>query len=408
MLMTTNSINFTQRNVAIDTLRALTMLLMIFVNDLWTVRNAPEWLGHAQIEQDMLGLADIVFPCFLFVVGMSIPYAIEIRFSKGFSELSTITHILVRTLALLLMGVFIVNSEAGVAEYTGLNIATYRILMVIAFFFIWNVYPKTNKPIKHLYSVLKILGLFILLYLAITFRDSNGGVFASRWWGILGLIGWTYLICAFIYLFTRNRLKYLIPIWAIFVLICILKATTVNGEPILNLPPGNFLDQMLALLHIGNGALPALTMGGILLSLLSVKYINMRGKKKTIFALLIAGLLFFTGFICHKFWIVSKILETPTWIFYCSAIAVTSYIILYWLAEKGKASWFNIIKPAGTATLTCYLIPYILYSIIYLTHWQLPEQILESPIGILKCIAFAFITVGLTALLNKIGIKLKI
>ena len=31
---------------SIDILRALTMLLMIFVNDLWTLTDIPQWLGH--------------------------------------------------------------------------------------------------------------------------------------------------------------------------------------------------------------------------------------------------------------------------------------------------------------------------------------------------------------------------
>jgi len=407
--MNTLKTDFTQRNVAIDLLRALTMLLMIFVNDLWTIRGEPDWIGHAGYNQDLLGLADIVFPCFLFVVGMSIPYAIEGRFGKGYSGVSTVAHILTRTLALLVMGVFIVNTESGVSEETGLNIATYRILMVAAFFLIWNVYPKTDKKEKkYLFSAFKIIGLLLLLFLAIVFRDDNGGIFESRWWGILGLIGWTYLVCAFVYLFTRDRLKYLIPVWIIFVVWCILKTPMTGSEPILNMPRGNFLDEMINIVHIGNGALPAFTMGGILLSVIGARYINLDNRKKAFWAGIAVILLFIAGFISHKFWIVSKIQATPPWIFYCTAIAVASYIILYWLAQKGKASWFDIIKPAGTATLTCYLIPYILYSIFHLTHFRLPNAILESPVGIIKCIVFSFLTIGITALINKIGIKLKI
>ena len=72
-----------KRNGAIDMLRGLTMFLMVLVNDLWTVGNVPEWIGHTTANQDGMGLADIVFPMFLFSVGMSIPYAIERRFSKG-------------------------------------------------------------------------------------------------------------------------------------------------------------------------------------------------------------------------------------------------------------------------------------------------------------------------------------
>ena len=69
--------------MTIDILRAVTMLLMIFVNDLWTLTNIPEWLGHTALYEDGMGLADVVFPAFLFIVGLSIPHAIRARFQKG-------------------------------------------------------------------------------------------------------------------------------------------------------------------------------------------------------------------------------------------------------------------------------------------------------------------------------------
>ena len=39
--------NMTKRIQTIDYLRAITMLLMIFVNDFWTLKNIPNWLKHA-------------------------------------------------------------------------------------------------------------------------------------------------------------------------------------------------------------------------------------------------------------------------------------------------------------------------------------------------------------------------
>lgn len=407
--MNKNATDFTQRNVAIDILRALTMLLMIFVNDLWTIKGEPEWLGHAAGNQDFMGLADIVFPCFLFVVGMSIPFAIERRFSKGFPGVSTVAHILTRTLALLLMGVFIVNTESGVSPASGMTLPVFRILMVAAFFLIWNVYPRTESiNRKRLYSGLKIVGWLLLIYLAIIFRDNDGGIFQARWWGILGLIGWTYLICAMIYVFARDRFKYLIPAWLFFVVWCMLQSRMRGGEMLLDLPKGNFLNQFLGMFHIGNGCLPAFTMGGILLSLVSTKYINTDNRKKIIFAIGATCGLIVLGVITHQFWIVSKIQATLPWLFYCSAIAVASYSILTWLVEKGKASWFNIISPAGTATLTCYLIPYVAYSVSSLLGIRLPEFLTTGWVGILNCIVFSFMIVGITWLLGKVHIKLKI
>lgn len=36
----------------VDVLRALTTFLMIFVNDIWSITEIPEWLGHTLAEKD--------------------------------------------------------------------------------------------------------------------------------------------------------------------------------------------------------------------------------------------------------------------------------------------------------------------------------------------------------------------
>ena len=64
------------RIASVDTLRGLTILLMIFVNDLGHA--APSWMHHIQPPNaDGMTLADVVFPAFLFIVGVSIPLALE-------------------------------------------------------------------------------------------------------------------------------------------------------------------------------------------------------------------------------------------------------------------------------------------------------------------------------------------
>src|SRR3954471_13784664 len=99
------------RVVAIDIVRALTMVLMIFVNDLGTLKDIPLWLEHVKPGVDGIGLADVVFPAFLFIVGLSLPFAVESRRKKGDSQLELVKHVLLRTVALLVMGVFLVNGE---------------------------------------------------------------------------------------------------------------------------------------------------------------------------------------------------------------------------------------------------------------------------------------------------------
>ena len=59
----------TSRIGSIDILRALTMFLMLWVNDFPTLSKVPKWLNHASYKEDYLGFSDIIFPLFLFIVG---------------------------------------------------------------------------------------------------------------------------------------------------------------------------------------------------------------------------------------------------------------------------------------------------------------------------------------------------
>lgn len=402
---------FSSRNSSIDILRALTMTLMVFVNDLWNVAY-PKWMGHAGMTEDYFGLSDVVFPCFLFVVGMSIPYALENSFAKGKSGQQVAGHILSRTLALLVMGVFLVNTEGGISPEVGISAPIYKLLLVASFILIWNTYPKTeNKKRKYLHKGLKWLGIALLIFLGIIFLDKGGNMLRPKWWGILGLIGWTYLVCAFIYYFVRDRLKILIPIWGFFVLWCMLRCNFIpSGKPILNLPANHALYAFAGAIHIDTGAHCALTMGGVILSVADVKSRTLSGKSRGLIAFGLTAMLAILGVVSNQFWIVNKIQATIPWVFYSSAAAVGTYALISWAVQYNKEKWFNIIKAAGTATLTCYLVPNIWYCLLSVLEigTKRPEWCNSGIPGILTCVAFSLLCVWTTHLLGKVNIKLKV
>ena len=207
-----------RRLSSIDVFRAITMLLMIFVNDLWSLHDIPEWLEHTHANDDGMGLADTIFPAFLFIVGLSIPFAIQSRQSKGQSPSSTAFHILLRSLALLVMGVFHVNLE----DYSNLAIIPrpiFQILITIAFFLVWLDYPETMKKAKK--NLLKGLGIALMVVLAILYKGDHDGTIVwmrPQWWGILGIIGWSYLLAAGIYFLCNGKLGVLIAALVFFYL----------------------------------------------------------------------------------------------------------------------------------------------------------------------------------------------
>lgn len=382
------------RIFSIDVFRAITMLLMIFVNDLWSLTGVPLWLEHARADQDFLGFSDIVFPCFLFIVGMSIPYAMRNRIAKGENNFQILRHIVVRSFALLVMGFFTVNIGDLNVEISGLSREWFQIIMVTGFFLIWNVYPKSEDWKKYLFTGLQLAGVLLLILLVYLFKGGKDGTeqMTPQWWGILGLIGWTYLISAPIFLFVRKSPALLLLFWFLFTLLNIADHAGWLHTPI-----------------PGGGAFQGFAFAGIAASLLTDRANTPdKSRKLPLLYIGVGILLLLTGIALRNFFIISKIQATPTWVFMCNAIAFGFFAVIYFVVDlKGKGNWFNLIKPAGSSTLTCYLIPYVYYSIATFA-FTLPAFLKSGVVGLLKSFVYALIIIGITALLGKLKIKLKI
>jgi hypothetical protein len=122
-----------------------------------------------------------------------------------------------------------------------------------------------------------------------------------------------------------------------------------------------------------------------------------------------AILLFALGFITRPEWGISKIRATPSWVLICSAIMLLFFLLIYWLVDiRKKSGWFSLIKPAGTETLLCYLVPYYLYAIVVISHWSLPDAVLTGFVGISKSLLFSLLVIVLAGLLTRQFIRLRL
>lgn len=385
-----------QRLLSIDAFRALTMLTMIFVNDVSGVKNIPAWIDHVQAQDDGLGFADTVFPAFLFIVGLSIPFAIGKRISQQKSFLSTEMHIMVRSLALIVMGFFHVNLE-NYSPAALLPYALWELLITIGFFLVWLDYPADMEKRKK-YS---LIGAGILLLAAMAFLYKGGPADAPHWmepswWGILGIIGWAYLVCATLYLLVKGNFGAITAILGLFLLINVL-----THAGILN----------FSIPVINNASSVSLIMGGAVISSLYT-LLDKKGKLSALWAVFIGlGVLAITAaFILRPHTAgISKIRATPAWVLICSGISILMFTAMIWLVDvKGKMNWFKWIRPAGTSTLTCYLIPYLLYSILALAGFKFPVALSEGMPGLLRSIAIAFLVIFLVGWMEKKRVRLKI
>lgn len=393
--------NILPRIASIDILRALTMVLMIFVNDLWSLKDIPAWLGHVDPGVDGIGLADVVFPAFLFIVGMSLPFAMDNRRKKGESDIQITGHILMRTISLLVMGVFLVNGETFNAAATGMARYLWNPICCLSFILIWNAYPpKTGKTLVY---GLKTLGIITLIVMAFIYRGGTGGDvyrFSPQWWGILGLIGWAYLVSALVVLWAKNRISIMLLAWIFFAILSMVAKADLFSIDALSFIPG----------AIRGGTLTGLTLGGVVASQVFRHYRN-QGDNRTMtitFTIAIAVLVALS-LITRPYWGLAKLGATPAWLFLCSAFTLGAFVIIYWISDVyGKSAWFNLIKPAGTDTLLCYLMPYFVYFLFRVLHIRWPDVIVTGGVGLLKSLLLALLCVWLTKMLNKAGVKLKL
>lgn len=386
----------TDRIRTIDVLRALTMFLMIFVNDLWSLTGVPEWLEHAGATEDRMGFSDIIFPLFLFIVGLSIPLAINIRFKRKESRTQIIGHILWRTVALLVMGFFMVNSETIYPEAMPLGGHAWKILMAVGISLIWIDYKRIPRLSNRLALGLKVLGILLLVYLAWIYKGgSEGSIIWMRphWWGILGLIGWAYLLNSLIFLVARKHWVYLM---IAFILLLFMNVQE-NGF-------FEFLPNFKLVISASNHVL---VMTGVLCTVFYLKFAKEgRALNRFLCFVALAGLFFIAyGFAIRPAFPISKILATPSWTAICMGIGLCSYALLYVVVDKlGYYKWADPIKPAGTSTLTCYLMPYFIYPFMVL--W--PDFLSHGIVGITKSLLFSLAIIMLVGILERKNIRLRI
>lgn len=391
------------RILSIDIMRGLTLVLMLFVNDLY-MPGVPAWLGHRAASFDGMGLADWVFPGFLFMVGMAIPFSIGKRISEGQTTISIARHIVIRTVSLLIIGVLMLNSGRVNPEFTGFGKNLWAILMYTGVFLIWNSYKENDKNFFTI-AGLRLAGIALLVFLVFKFRSGvfeNNGSLITSWWGILGLIGWGYLVSAFVYLASRDNILNTTVAFLFFLAMNILAKLDLL----------NYLNPLKPYLGvIIEGNVPLIVISGMLTTLILKKYSG-SGYLKSIATIVTIGILsIVAGFILRKWFIISKIQATPSWGLICNGISMMLFALLYWITDiKKQTKWSLFLKPAGENSLTTYLAPDILYYLIWST--GIPILIYKQSgvplIVIAGSIIWALLMVGLTALLARAGIKLRL
>ncbi|CAN5268704.1 lpg1661 family Dot/Icm T4SS effector [soil metagenome] len=389
-----------QRISSIDTFRGITILVMIFVNEIAGVQNIPQWMQHMPADVDGMTFVDVVFPAFLFIVGMSIPFAIHNRLSKGDGILKLQKHIIVRTLGLLVLGVFMVNAGSGNEDAMGMPVRWWTLSFYIAAILVWNTYSFKSKNLSILF---RTIGAIALIYLALIYRGGDGSEYLQpRWWGILGLIGWAYFYSCILYQLVKGSKPWLLS----FILLCVGVFVLGNNELVQHV---SWLQWTAA--QAGNASHTAIALSGIILTLIFFDQKNIISVSRRFgesFAF--ASLLTITGILLWPYFPISKIYATPTYALFCIAICCIMFAFLYWLVDLKKIKeWTAFFQPAASNPLLVYIIPSIIYALFGILGWyRIPPGWNTGLFGIIYFAFYAVAIMWLVRVLNYLNIRLKL
>jgi len=159
-----------KRLVSLDFLRGLTIALMIIVNSPGSWSHVYPPLLHAKWHG--VTPTDLVFPFFLFIVGVSISLAYAGKKQSGSISSSTYTKILKRTLIIFALGIFL-------ALFPKFNFETLRVAGVLqrialVFCFCAILYLKTSWRTQ-MYVGLACLLIYYVCMAFVPFGDSAAG-----------------------------------------------------------------------------------------------------------------------------------------------------------------------------------------------------------------------------------------
>ncbi|HEX5685461.1 MAG TPA: DUF5009 domain-containing protein [Ideonella sp.] len=392
------------RALPIDAFRGLTFLVMVWVNEMHGVTGISRWWKHMPADADAMSFVDVVFPAFLFIVGMSIPFAIHARIAKGDGWLALQGHIAWRALALIVMGVFMVNAEEGVVHEASMAvpIEAWLLLFYAAVGLVWGVY---RAPSPAMDRALRLAGVLLMGLLAWLYRGGPDGQqgLTPQWWGILGLIGWAYLIGCVLYQFSRGSVPVL---WGMLAgCVAYYAGHAALGDQATGLAAALLSQE-------GHAAHTSIVLAGVICALLYHELDTARAltlAQRHARALAMTAALLAAGFALRPWFPISKIYATPSWCLLSAAACVAAYALLQALiVQAGATGWVAWVEPAATNPLVTYLLPFVIAAVMGWAGWGWPPVLKQGGFGIVFCALYAAAVLWAVAGLNRLNVRLKL
>jgi heparan-alpha-glucosaminide N-acetyltransferase len=396
-----NAADAGRRFASVDALRGVVLFTMLFVNDVAGVRGIPWWMHHYHPDNaNGMTFVDWVFGGFLFIVGASIPLAFANRLARGEPIWRLLGHVILRTAGLLLLGVFMVNNERHPAP-TSWPKHLWQTL-VFVFGILAFLAPMGRSVQARKFSiVLRGIGFAGFAVLAFFFRDANGQWMATSWWGILGLIGWAYLVASIGYLLLRGHREGMVA--AIAMLMGMYFIAKRGGFDGIWLNDYVNLGSML-------GSHAGLAMAGVVLGCVILdRDTDALGKIR--WAMVFGAVLLAGAAVAYPHYHINKNDATPAWCLICAAITCWLWAGLSMAIDvRGVSRPFGLFIRGGQNVLLAYLLMPLFIHLLSLTGVTFYGRwgALSPGMGIGRSLIAATVCVWLAGFLKDRGVRLRL
>ena len=309
--------NLNTRLLSLDILRGLTIISMIIVNDPGSWDHVYAPLLHAYWNG--LTPTDYVFPTFIFIVGVSIVLSLTKQSERGLDRNQLVKKVLWRSLKIYLVGVFL-----------------------------W-LWPSFN--------------------------------FSSiRWVGVLPRIALVFMICAFLFLYTKRKVQVIIAsvILVLYWLVMKYLPLPTIGMPDLSEPGknwANYIDQLYLPGFLWKktwdpegilSSFPAVASGllGMMAGFILVSKADLKDKLLKLF--LMAGTLLVLGDVFQYLMPINKNLWSSSFVLMTGGIScLLLALFVYWVDIKGHVTRFKMARVFGTNAIFAYTLAGIFYTFFY-------------------------------------------
>ncbi|WP_081905494.1 DUF5009 domain-containing protein [Janthinobacterium agaricidamnosum] len=399
----TTAATLSERLISLDAFRGFVILAMIWVNYIGEMPGIPYWLKHAGHGADGITLPDLVFPGFLFIVGIAIPLALHKQ--RGQFSAALLGKLCWRAGSLMVAGLVLVNAYRYDADAALLPRPLYFLLFYVAMILLWR---QSDHKTPWFY-----LGAALMLFLLATFRGKLNEEFDAvwlqhSWWGILGMIGWTYLLCSLIYLATKGDNTALMA--AFGGLIVLYMGGEAGRLDFLPEQLRNFVNLPQLLGSTGANVLAGTLVGNLFLRGAAGDTASPHRRRIKFMAWYALGL-FCAGMLLRPYHHINKIMATESYTLVCAGLMLALFLLFYIVIDVLKwRAWTVCLLPAGTNALFAYIAPDLweqLAAVLHLPRFWWPYLESGGGAGLINAAVVTVLMMLLTALASRAGLRLK-